>query len=128
MLQGKRAVKSTSDNRPQGFDQQPLLRRAILDGDVGAEPVLYHFADAVVAGACECAGVGEELQIGLAPAELGQLLGKGVVVGFVGSGVLDGASAALGNGLENCRHLRLKARVCALLLDEIDDCRTRLAL
>src|SRR5688572_28600021 len=75
-----RGSPSAGNHRLQGLHEQPLLRLEVGDGDVRRKPVLDHLAHTLGAGARERARIGEELQVGLAPAELGELVGERVVV------------------------------------------------
>ena len=62
-----------------------------------------------------------KLQVGLAPAELGELVGERVVVRLLRCDVLRRRLAPVGNRLEDGRDLRLERRAEFRLLQQFDD-------
>ena len=75
------ARASAGDHRLQRVHQQPQLHVRVLDRQLGREPVVHELTHLLRPGTGERPLVGEELPVGLAPAELGEISAKGVVVG-----------------------------------------------
>ncbi len=74
------------------------------------EPILHHLADACRRLVRKRGGVGEDLEVVLLPAELGQLLHQHLVVGLDGALVRLRRLAAVGDRLEDGGDLRLDRR------------------